>query len=152
QCGGITMSAKIPLRGSPRSFAAVALTATLAFAATPARADQGGISFWLPGAFGSLAATPTTPGWALGTIYLHTSVRAGGDVAASRAIRLGNATTNLNVTLDARIKAAVDAIAIAPSYTFASPVLGGQLSVSLFTLIGNSTATIDANLTGSLGP
>jgi len=31
------------------------------------------ISFWLPGLEGSLAATPTTPGWSLGTIYYHTS-------------------------------------------------------------------------------
>jgi hypothetical protein len=36
-----------------------------------ARADAGGLSFWLPGTFGSLAATPTTPGWAYETIYLH---------------------------------------------------------------------------------
>ncbi len=118
----------------------------------PSRADQGGISFWLPGAFGSLAATPVQPGWALGTIYLHSSVSAGGDVAASRAIRLGDRTTNLTINLDARIKAAVDAIAIAPSYTFATPVLGGQLTVTMLTLIGNSQATIDANITGALGP
>ncbi len=30
----------------------------------PASADEGGISFWLPGTFGSLAAAPGTPGWA----------------------------------------------------------------------------------------
>jgi hypothetical protein len=118
----------------------------------PAKADQGGISFWLPGAFGSLAATPVTPGWALGTIYLHSSVSAGGEVASSRAIRLGNATANLNVTLDARIKAAIDAVAIAPSYTFATPVLGGQLTITMLTLVGNSQATIDARLEGALGP
>jgi hypothetical protein len=38
-----------------------ALTAAIAFVPTPLRADQGGISFWPPGAFGSLAATPVTP-------------------------------------------------------------------------------------------
>jgi hypothetical protein len=48
-----------------------------------AQADQGGLSFWLPGAFASLVATPVTPGLAMGTIYLHESVRAGGEVAAS---------------------------------------------------------------------
>ena len=40
-----------------------------------ARADESGISFWLPGQYGSLAATPTTPGWALGAIYYHTRLR-----------------------------------------------------------------------------
>jgi hypothetical protein len=64
----------------------VALITAIAVASTPARADQGGISFWLPGAFGSLAATPVTPGWAMGTIFLNEFVRAGGDVASSRAI------------------------------------------------------------------
>jgi hypothetical protein len=128
------------------------LAATLTVVPATVRADQGGISFWLPGAFGSLAAAPATPGWALGTIYIHSSVRGGGDVAASRAIRLGDRTTNLTVNLDARIKGTADIVAVAPSYTFASPVLGGQLAVSMFALVGNSTATIDANITGALGP
>jgi len=29
------------------------------------RADENGVSFWLPGIFGSLAATPQQPGWSL---------------------------------------------------------------------------------------
>lgn len=132
--------------------AAAALAAGITNARTPAHADQGGISFWLPGSFGSLAAIPGAPGWAWGTIYIHTTANAGGDVASSRAIRLGDATANLNVTLDARLRAAVDAIAIAPSYTFATPVLGGQLTITMLTLVGNSQATIDANLSGTLGP
>ena len=37
----------------------------------PALADAGGLSFWLPGAFGSLAAAPGVPGWSYATIYLH---------------------------------------------------------------------------------
>src|SRR4030088_2976929 len=43
-------------------------------------ADEGGVSFWVPGFFGSLAAVPQQPGWALGTIYYHTSVSAGAAV------------------------------------------------------------------------
>jgi hypothetical protein len=39
-----------------------------------ARADESGISFWLPGLYGSLAATPTTPGWSVGAIYYHTKL------------------------------------------------------------------------------
>ena len=30
-----------------------------------------GLSFWLPGLFGSLAATPQQPDWSLGMIYIH---------------------------------------------------------------------------------
>jgi hypothetical protein len=117
-----------------------------------ASADQGGISFWLSGAFGSLAAAPGEPGWSLGTIYLHSSVSAGGNVAASRAIRFGNTTTNLNVNLNANIKGDVDVIALAPGYTFANSVLGGQLMLSMFAIGGRSHAAIDANITGALGP
>jgi hypothetical protein len=135
-----------------KSSALAAMTAAIAQLPAPVRADQGGIGFWLPGAFGSLAATPVTPGWAMGTIFLNTFVDAGGDVASSRAIRIGNRTTNLNVTLDARVDAAVNAIALAPSCTFATPVLGGQLSVTMLTLFGGSNARIEANITGNLGP
>src|SRR5271157_4398383 len=37
-------------------------------------ADENGISAWLPGSFGSLAAVPQDPGWTLGTVYYHTSL------------------------------------------------------------------------------
>ena len=41
-----------------------------------AKADQGGLSYWLPGTFGSLAAAPGVPGWAYSTIYLHVATAA----------------------------------------------------------------------------
>ena len=54
-----------------------------------ANADEGGVSFWLPGFFGSLAAAPLQPGFALTSMYYHTSVSAGGDVARAQDIRIG---------------------------------------------------------------
>jgi hypothetical protein len=52
----------------------------LALTAMPQRAlaDASGLSFWLPGTFGSLAATPVAPGWAYSTIYLHLQMSGGG--------------------------------------------------------------------------
>ena len=71
-----------------------------------ASADENGISFWLPGLFGSLAATPQQPGWALANIYYHTSVSAGADVARAREFTLGrvpaNLTLNANLNLHQR--------------------------------------------------
>ena len=134
------------------SAAAGTMLASIACLTEEARADQGGIGFWLPGAFGSLAAVPGHPGWSLGTIYLHSSVTAGGDVAASRSIGFPNRTVNLTVNLDARIKGDVDIIVLAPGYTFATPVLGGQLTIALLALGGRSFGQIDAALTGALGP
>jgi hypothetical protein len=45
--------------------AAAALAA--AMVPTAALADEGGVSFWLPGLYGSLAAVPVTPGWSFGS-------------------------------------------------------------------------------------
>src|SRR5215468_3749835 len=52
-------------------------------------ADEDGVSFWIPGFFGSLAAAPQQPGWSLTNIYYHTSVSAGPDVALAREITTG---------------------------------------------------------------
>src|SRR6476646_11779180 len=41
-----------------------------------AAADEGGVSLWLPGNFGSLAATPGAPGWSWATVYYLASVSA----------------------------------------------------------------------------
>src|SRR5712675_660977 len=49
-----------------------------------AYADEGGVSYWLPGRFSSLAATPQVPGWSMAEVYYHTTVSASGAVAAAR--------------------------------------------------------------------
>src|SRR5271154_6752905 len=66
-------------------------------------ADESGTSFWLPGIFGSLAATPGQPGWAFASVYYHTSVSAGANVATSREIEIGRFNPNLNLTLNANL-------------------------------------------------
>src|SRR3954466_6618412 len=78
--------------------------------AVPCAADQGGLGFWLPGAFASLAAAPGKPGWGAGSIYLHESVNAGGDVAASRLIDFPGRTTTLTLNLDAKISGELDVL------------------------------------------
>ena len=140
------------LKANIRTWAAACLLAALVGFAGQARADQGGVSFWLPGAFGSLAATPLVAGWSLGAIYLHSSVSAGGDVAASRATGFPNRTVNLTVNLDADLKARIDIGVLSPSYVFATPVLGGQLAVNVLAIYGREQASISATATGSLGP
>jgi hypothetical protein len=116
------------------------------------RADESGISFWLPGQYASLAAVPTAPGWALGTIYYHTSVSASGAVAAAREIQIGRFSPNVNVNLNVNLSAQGDLVVLAPSYTFATPVFGGQLAVSLASVYGRSAASIAGNLTVAVGP
>jgi hypothetical protein len=72
-----------------RTIGFAAASAVLALSPDVSRADESGISFWLPGLYGSLAATPTTPGWSLGAIYYHTTVNASGAAAAAREVQIG---------------------------------------------------------------
>jgi hypothetical protein len=115
-------------------------------------ADESGTSFWLPGTFGSLAAVPGTPGWAVATVYYHTSVSAGADVAAAREIQIGRFNPTLSVTLNANLHASADLAIVVPSYTFATPVLGGQLAVQMGTIVGSTSANFNGTLTASLPP
>jgi hypothetical protein len=120
--------------------------------ATPAAADEGGVSFWVPGFFGSLAATPQVPGFTLANIYYHTSVSAGGNVAFARQVTRGHLTANFNASVDANLDARADLYLGIPSYVFAEPLLGGQAAVALVVPYGRSSASVDATLTGSIGP
>jgi hypothetical protein len=116
-----------------------------------AYADEGGISFWLPGQFGSLAAVPAQPGWSAASIYYHTSVKAGGDVAAERQLTIGRFSPTLNVSLEANLRARVDLALLNATYVFATPVLGGQFALGMTGLFGRNSTSIDGTLTASLG-
>ena len=63
-----------------------AAIALLGCVAEAAYADEGGVSYWLPGRFSSLAAVPGVPGWSMAAVYYHTSVSAFGTTAAAREI------------------------------------------------------------------
>lgn len=124
----------------------------LAIASIPtiASADEGGVSFWIPGFFGSLAATPQQPGWSTAAIYYHTSVSAGGDVARAREIEIGRIPANLTATLNAKLNADVDLGLLVGTYVFATPVLGGQASATLMGVYGANTTSLAGLLTGTL--
>jgi hypothetical protein len=137
-----------------RISAAIALLCAGFFWATAsvALADESGTSFWLPGTFGSLAAVPGMPGWALATVYYHTSVDAGADVATAREIQIGRFSPNLNVSLNASLNASADLALVVPSYTFATSVLGGQLAVQMGTILGSTSADVNGTIAASLPP
>ena len=115
-----------------------------------ARADEGGISYWLPGRFGSLAAVPAQPGWSAASIYYHTTVNAGGEVAAARQFSVGRFSRTLNVDLNANVHARADLALLNSNYVFATPVFGGQFAVGVTGLFGRANTSIDGTLTASL--
>ena len=91
-------------------------------------ADEEGVSFWLPGLFGSLAAVPQHPGWQVTAINYFDSVSASGAAAAAREITIGKLSQTVNVNLNVNVKATLDLVLVDAGYVFATPVFGGQLN------------------------
>jgi hypothetical protein len=138
-----------------RQFLCVAaIAALLVLPSQIARADEGGVSFWIPGFFGSLAAVPAqAPGFSMTSIYYHDSVSASGNVALAREFELRNIPANLTATASANVNANVNLGLLAGTYTFATPVLGAQASVSLLAAYGSNSTTLAGTLAGTLtGP
>src|ERR1700751_103816 len=93
-----------------RALTFISLCVAVCGAADHARADEDGVSFWIPGFFGSLAAAPQQPGWSLTSILYNTNVSASGNAAVAREIRIGqlpkftvNISGNANIHADATI-------------------------------------------------
>lgn len=103
-------------------------------------ADEGGVSFWFPGQFGSLAAVQSAPGWSLPMIYYRAVQSADGNKEFSKGaqIRLG-------------VEDQVDMLIAVPTYVFATPVLDGQASVSVAGAYGRVEVDVDVTLSGPGG-
>jgi hypothetical protein len=117
-----------------------------------ALADEGGVSFWLPGFFGSLSAVPTGPGFGLDTFFYDTNVNAGADVAIAREFQTGRLNPTLTLAASASIHNNTGLEWINPTYAFATPILGGQLSVGAATLVGYGSTTLQGTVTAAIPP
>jgi len=126
------------------------LAVAIACLSQAALADEGGVSFWLPGFFGSLAAVPLQPGFALTSMYYHTSVSAGSDVGRAEEIRIGRIPATVAGSVSANLDANADLAIEIPQYTFATPVLSGQATIGLIGIYGQSSASLNANLNAAL--
>src|SRR5882724_8140638 len=144
--------AMMPILAKVRRIGCAVATAALALCPAISHADESGISFWLPGQEGSLAAVPTTPGWSIAAIYYHTTVNASGAAAAAREFQIGRFSPNVNINLNVALAGHADLMFIAPTYTFATPVLGGQLSATLASVYGRNSASLAGTLTTAAGP
>lgn len=105
-----------------------------------ALADEGGASVWLPGQFASFAAVPGDPGFSLETIFY---TRRAGATAGTNFSRGGSLMAGLNVS--------EQYLFVTPTYTFETPVLGGQLAFGVTFSVGRSDSAIWAALTGPGG-
>jgi len=135
-----------------RPVAAIFAFATITCSPGVSLADEGGVSFWIPGLYGSLAATPQVPGWSIGFVDLYNPVSASGNVAAAREITINKFSTTVNVNFNLNLKANPNLILANPTYVFATPVFGGQFALSMAGAYGRSIAELNGTLTATAGP
>jgi hypothetical protein len=114
----------VNLLNNPKSNSASVAFAAVAFTATMSLVDEDGISFWIPGLFGSLAAVPQQPGWGLTTIFYNTNVSASGNAALARAITIGQFNPAIDTSVSAHVRSNALLGMVIPSYVFATPFLG----------------------------
>jgi hypothetical protein len=102
-----------------------------------ALADEGGVSFWLPGQYGSYAAAPAKPGWSIESTFYHASAAATAGASFSRG---GG--------IQAGIKSPTGFVMVTPTYSFATPVLGAQAALGITALFGKNSSLASATLSG----
>lgn len=114
-------------------------------------ADEGGVGFWVPGYFGALAAAPLQPGLSFASVYYHSTVSSGAEVAFARQVTLGNIHKRFTGQLNVELNADVDLFFAIPSYTFKKKILNGQAMVAMAIPYGRSQAAVNATFLGNLG-
>lgn len=107
----------------------------LPFAATVALADEGGVSFWLPGQYASFAAIAPDPGFSLPMQTYYYSGSAGASKALNRG---GQASFGLDSDFAAQF--------LTPTWTPHSTFLGARPSFSLTFFPGWSRTSADVGL------
>jgi len=105
-----------------------------------AMADEGGVSFWIPGDFGSYAAVPSQPGWLFEGTYYHASAATGRGISFPR----GGGT-------EAGVKSPTDYFLFTPTYTFETQILGAQAAFGMTVLFGRNSTEVSKTLTGPGG-
>jgi hypothetical protein len=110
-----------------------------AFASFPERAvaDEGGVSFWTPGQYGSFAAIAPSPGWSLPLVFYNY----GGSISGNQSLTRGH-------LLSAGLAGSFDGLFVVPTYTVGTTILGAVPSFSMAFIPAYSAAS--ANV--SLGP
>jgi hypothetical protein len=102
-------------------------------------ADEGGVSFWLPGQYGSFAATPSMPGWSFESTFYYAGA------AASTSFARGG------FGIEAGLKSPIGLFMFTPTYSFATPILGAQASLGMTTTFGKNLTSAWATITGPGG-
>ena len=111
-----------------------AICGAAAFAAASngcgARADEGGVSFWLTGQYGSFAAIAPAPGWSMPLAFYGYD----GSIGVETELQRGK-------FLSAGLKSSFEALFVTPTYTPDTMILGARPSFSLAFAPGYNATT-----------
>lgn len=131
---GRTERLQMPPGGRVRSVICLAMM-IVGWSAVAALADEGGVSFWLPGQYGSFAAVAPTPGWSMPLVFYNY----GG--SASRGVVLERGRL-----FSAGLSTSFDGLFIVPTYTPDTMILGARPSFSLAFAPSYNATTADVGL------
>lgn len=115
-----------------------ALSVALAIASAQPRsalADEGGVSFWTPGQYGSFAAIAPSPGWSLPLVFYNY----GGSVGAQQPLKRGHLFTT-------GLSGSIDGVFVVPTYTLGATILGAIPSFSIAYMPAYSAASANIGL------
>jgi hypothetical protein len=112
----------------------------VAWSGSVALADEGGVSFWLPGQYGSFAAVAPSPGFSMPLVFYNYGGSAGRGVTLQRGH-----------LVSAGLNGSFDGLFIAPTYTPDTTVLGARPSFSIAFAPSYSSTMANVGL-GSLSP
>jgi hypothetical protein len=100
-----------------------------------ARADQGGVSFWVPGIHASMAAVPPDPGFSMpSTFYFYS-----GKAESSRNFAIGGL-----IVTGVEVKD-FEGVFLAPTWVPEEPVAGGRLALSMMGVVANNEVSANIN-------
>jgi hypothetical protein len=86
----------------------------------------------------------------LSTTYYHTTVSDGGQVSQSYNQRVRHIPVSTTINASGALDADANMFMIAPTYTFETPVLGGQFTAGLMTVVGSMSTSMSAAVNGSV--
>lgn len=133
---GTRSAAGIDYRRLIGGLVAVVLTSAVLLVSTKsARADEGGVAFWLSGQYASFAAVPQEPGWYLPTMGYYYN----GSASASKSFPRG---TTISSGLDAQ----AGLMFIVPTFVPDVKILGGQPAFSIAFGGGYAETSADVSL------
>ncbi len=129
--------------------ARTAFVTVLASAPGAVLADEGGASYWTPGSYASMAATPVAPGWSITAFYYYANTQQNANVAFAQDPTFGALPGDVVAFPGAKQYNISGQGYFQPTYTFKDPVLGAQLGIQVTAQAAFANSTLSGMWSGA---